>query len=210
MLQAGLDFTNDDWDCTVGILEKLQKLEMIQVCDGIVTVINWKKRQESYTTSAERMKLHRERKKNVTSDLSHSDARREENRIEEKRRDTAPETVADDVEIIPEPSERKKVKVEITELPDWLDKESWSAWVAHRVEIRKKLTPQSIKLQIRFLGQHQANHRAIIENSVKNGWTGLFPLDAVRNGTGKQVANVWKTEDRSQINDFIKRKTQST
>ncbi len=61
-------------------------------------------------------------------------------------------------------------------LPEWLDKEAWNEWVAFRKEQRKKLTPMSIKKQIAFLQKHKADHVAIIEQSIRNGWTGLFEL----------------------------------
>ncbi len=67
------------------------------------------------------------------------------------------------------------------ELPEWLDKEAWNEWVAFRKEQRKKLTPMSIKKQIKFLEKHKADHAAIIEQSIKNGWTGLFELKRGRN-----------------------------
>lgn len=60
------------------------------------------------------------------------------------------------------------------ELPKWLDKKVWSTWVQHRKEKRQPLTPQSIKLQVKMLTDYQTEHVAIIEYSIKNGYTGLF------------------------------------
>ena len=63
-----------------------------------------------------------------------------------------------------------------TELPDWMNKKAWAAWENHRREKKHKLTPTSIKLQLKFLAEHQQDHAQIIKNSITNGWTGLFPL----------------------------------
>jgi len=61
-------------------------------------------------------------------------------------------------------------------LPGWLDKEAWSEWEQYRKEIKKKLTPLTIKQQIRFLEKNKNDHIEIINTSISNGWTGLFPI----------------------------------
>ena len=91
-------------------------------------------------------------------------------------------------------------------LPDWLDKDAWESWVKHRTEQKKKLTPQTIKLQLKFLESDVKNHRAIIEQSIQNGWMGLFPLKGT--APKKQPSNVWKSEDRSQLKEFIKKQNE--
>lgn len=62
------------------------------------------------------------------------------------------------------------------ELPDWLDKKSWSEWEQYRKELGKKLTPTSIKKQISFLEYHMRDHKQIINQSITRGWTGLFEI----------------------------------
>lgn len=68
----------------------------------------------------------------------------------------------------------RKGKQPPTELPEWLDKETWDEWVGHRQDKKKPLTERSIKLQLKFLEENKENHKAIILESIKNGWTGLF------------------------------------
>lgn len=72
----------------------------------------------------------------------------------------------------------KDIKGDEFELPEWLNKEAWNEWVAYRKEQGKKLTERSVKLQIKELSGDIPNHVAIIEQSIRNGWTGLFPLKA--------------------------------
>jgi hypothetical protein len=62
------------------------------------------------------------------------------------------------------------------ELPDFIDREVWNEWVQFRKEKKQKLTPTSIKRQLKFLTEHQKDYKAIIEASIQNGWTGLFAL----------------------------------
>lgn len=75
------------------------------------------------------------------------------------------------------------------ELPDWLNKEIWSIWVSYRKENRKPLTSHTIKLQLRELEKDKSNHIAILEQSIKNSWSGLFPLK------GEKKNNILKAKD---------------
>lgn len=60
---------------------------------------------------------------------------------------------------------------------------SWNSWVQHRIELKKKLTPSTIKKQIQFLGGRAGPEIiAIIDQSITNGWTGLFELKNNNNG----------------------------
>jgi hypothetical protein len=77
-----------------------------------------------------------------------------------------------------EENRRDKKRIEETALPDWLNKKAWEAWVSYRKEIKKTLTPTSIKLQLKMLSDNQKDHVQIIKNSITNGWKGLFQLNA--------------------------------
>ena len=62
-------------------------------------------------------------------------------------------------------------------------KSAWLDWVQHRAEIRKPLTPMTIRGQIRQLeklGLEQATET--LERSIANGWQGLFPTTGKRGG----------------------------
>lgn len=76
----------------------------------------------------------------------------------------------------PEP-EKPKNKAKKYVLPDWLDQEAWGRWGVYRKEIKKALTSSTIKLQLKFLEKNQSNHTEIIDRSIQNGWTGLFPIN---------------------------------
>lgn len=80
---------DNEYTRAVGCLKRFEEKGMVTVCDGTVTVTAFKKRQEEYSTSAERMRRFRAKNRakedNVTVVTSHSDARIEENRKEEYR-----------------------------------------------------------------------------------------------------------------------------
>lgn len=132
----------------ISVLKKFEDLNMITICNGNVTVVNWDKRQ--YSESINRVREYRLKQKcNDESNGSETTERIE--RIERKN--------------------RKK------ELPDWLDKKIWEEWEEYRKSIKKKLNDLTISKQISFLEKQKLDHVAILEKSIQNGWVGLFPLD---------------------------------
>lgn len=90
MVQAGVDPNSDEWEVTRGCYAKFKELGMIDISDnGVVTVLNWNKRQESFLTNAERQARYRERHSSnakVTRPLKKVTL--EEKRIEKNRKDT--------------------------------------------------------------------------------------------------------------------------
>jgi len=63
------------------------------------------------------------------------------------------------------------------ELPDWLDAELWGRWVRHREQIRKPLTEEAAKQQVKDLaGFRQGGYspEAVIANAIGKSWQGLF------------------------------------
>lgn len=63
---------------------------------------------------------------------------------------------------------------------------AWMEWEAHRWEIQKPNTARSRKLQLAFLvEQGNGNAIAVINQSIRNGWRGLFPLKDNNHGTSK-------------------------
>lgn len=71
--------------------------------------------------------------------------------------------------------EKKQVKKESTvvSLPEWLDKKVWDEWVQFRKERKAKLTPSTIKLQLKWLEERKADHVTIIHHTIMKGWIGL-------------------------------------
>lgn len=77
---------------------------------------------------------------------------------------------------------------------------AWIEWEQHRKEKRQKLTPLSVKKQLKFLqGRSKAEIIAIIDKSIMNGWTGLFEL----NSNGKQATKN-QQHNASLANGFAK------
>ncbi len=57
-----------------------------------------------------------------------------------------------------------------------VDKKAWDDWCKYRIEIKKKLTRLSKERQIAFLNDNLSTHKEIINQSIMNGWTGLFEI----------------------------------
>lgn len=87
MAQAGIDFQEEEWRRTEGVLEKLQSLGMVSIREQKITVRNWKKRQETYLTNAERQARYRERHGNVTNKQQGSNTDVTEVTLDKNRKD---------------------------------------------------------------------------------------------------------------------------
>lgn len=75
-------------------------------------------------------------------------------------------------------------------LPAWLDVDAWMRWRGYRrLELHKPLTEKLELRQLEMLDKHRADHVQIIEKSMTNGWTGLFPLKpGDRHGTHQRTS----------------------
>lgn len=61
--------------------------------------------------------------------------------------------------------------------PDSPVRDAWNEWEKYRKEKKQTLTPSTIKKQIQFLGgRGDPEIIAIINQSITNGWTGLFEI----------------------------------
>ncbi len=94
------------------------------------------------------------------------------------------------------------IRTQPNELPLWLNREAWGKWGKYRKDIRKKLTPLTVDQQLEFLSKNQADHVAIILQSIQAGWTGLFPLKrqggkvaTLNQGTEHRTAAMKHVED---------------
>ena len=57
---------------------------------------------------------------------------------------------------------------------------TFKEWINYRKEIKKKLTESTINKQLKFL-EKQPNPTACINQSIQNGWQGLFELKQNKN-----------------------------
>ena len=73
-------------------------------------------------------------------------------------------------------------------LPEWINAKTWGEWETYRKQKRQKLTQISRAKQIKFLEQFKQDHEEIINQSIRNGWTGLFPLK----NKGKPIASDYR------------------
>lgn len=93
----------------------------------------------------------------------------------------------------------ENVNKDTNDLPSFLNLKVWNEWIEYRKESKKKLTPLTVKQQLKFLGEHSKDHSAIIERSIQNGWTGLFPLD--NKNKGKPYGGNDYVRDRQKMAD---------
>lgn len=66
--------------------------------------------------------------------------------------------------------------------PSNLNVEAWHRWEQYRKQIRKPIHPASKPSAQRKLADFGADQAAVVEQSIANGWQGLFELKARGNG----------------------------
>lgn len=88
-------------------------------------------------------------------------------------------------------------------LPDGLSLQAWERWLAYRIEIRKPLKQASIPAAQLALAAFGTSQSAVVEQSIANGWQGLFPLKTVN---GKQPEDP-QAKDRDALRKLAERRT---
>ncbi|MGE8627693.1 helix-turn-helix domain-containing protein [Achromobacter denitrificans] len=71
------------------------------------------------------------------------------------------------------------------ELPDWLDAELWGRWARHRAQLRKPLTEEAARQQVKDLANfRQQGHtpEAVIEHAIGKSWQGLYAPSGTASG----------------------------
>lgn len=73
-------------------------------------------------------------------------------------------------------------------LPAWLNQIAWAEFLEHRRAINKPASEMAITKLLNVLEANQDDQAAIIDNSIQNRWTGLFPLKG-----GQKNDDVWQS-----------------
>jgi hypothetical protein len=173
------------------IIAICREMEQRVTLDG--RILKWSDRQARNDHSAERMRQWRakraqnqEPKPDVTSrsvTVTQSDGKK---RREEKREDRAT--------LYPPRASRASGDVPA---PDWLEAEAWAEWCRYRQGRKwtKRAAELSLKklLDLRDAGQ---DPRAVIEQSIANGWTGLFAVNTARPSPSQRESKMdWLIRD---------------
>lgn len=87
--------------------------------------------------------------------------------------------------------EKKGASAEIV-FPEGLDQQAWTRWVDYRKAAGKALKPVSWPSAMQALVKHGPNQMAVVEQSIANGWQGLFAM--------KQVAVTTAHADGTPLN----------
>ena len=140
--------------------------------------------------SAKRRANETERKREARK-VSAPDADKMRSR-EEKRREEKSTSSLRSEEAHDKKPKASAIVAETLPLPTELDRQTWRDWVSYRSSIRKPLKHETAEKQIQFLCESIATGHdpvAIINDSIRNGWTGLFSKDNHKRGAAEKVAS---------------------
>ncbi|MCE0965654.1 helix-turn-helix domain-containing protein [Pseudomonas sp. NMI4491_12] len=85
--------------------------------------------------------------------------------------------------------------------PGNVSEQTWADWCQHRKEIRKPLTATTCAKQAKTLAGHHAPD-SVINQSISNGWTGLFPEKVLPGAQQGQRRNGPDFDDTSWADDL--------
>ena len=172
-----LRISNEQWEATKATLQ----------AKGLITAdalpVAWDKRQYVSDSSAARVAAFREKKKracNVT--VTPPDTDTDTDTEESKTQAAAAQPLSSKKKRKPKPSFDA-----LTAKPQNAGQKAWADFVAHRNE-KTKLTEKACELiAAKLAGLSAADADAALNNTVANGWTGVFVEKA--NAQGKQTGS---------------------
>jgi hypothetical protein len=72
---------------------------------------------------------------------------------------------------------KKKKELSKWEAPDWINMNAWSEYEQHRLEMKKPMSDLARGKAIKpLMGLSLDQQQAVIDKTIQNGWTGLFPV----------------------------------
>lgn len=86
-------------------------------------------------------------------------------------------------------------------VPLGLDIPSWERWSAYRSKIRKAIKPASMASAQAKLAGYGADQAAVVEQSIANGWQGLFDLKQGTNGAQRRPHRKAPTADELEAEE---------
>ena len=117
---------------------------------------------------------------------------------EYQKRDTEPSSLLTTIE--PPVKEIEKEKKETPDLPDWIDTDAWSEWMAHRKKLKASNSPRAINSLIKdleIIKQSGFNPTDAIDIALKKGWK-TVQLEYLQNLKGNnRPANDYSNTDYS-------------
>lgn len=79
--------------------------------------------------------------------------------------------------------------------PSNLNVEAWHRWEQYRRETRKPIKPASVLAAQRKLAGYGADQGAVVEQSIANGWQGLFDVKASQAAGTAEPIRRWRPSD---------------
>lgn len=92
----------------------------------------------------------------------------------------------------------------LTNLPDWIPKEAWDGFVEMRKKAKSPFTERALNLAISELDKLRSQGQdpaAVLNQSVMNGWKGLFPIKLQEAQNGKHTG-LTKKDYAKGLDDF--------
>lgn len=170
----------------INYIDKLVNAGLLHNKDGVLSPHNWDKRQYKSDTSTPRVKRFRNKKRNVSCNVS------------TPLHETPPEQIQNRTDT-EQNIKKKEGENFVLPLPDWLPLNDWNDYLESRNKRGKKATNRAKQLVIIKLDELRTSGNdpgMVLRESIVNGWTGVFKLkQEVYNGNKTGFAGAYRVGD---------------
>lgn len=186
-------------------LQTFEQFGMVEIIDGVITIPNWGKHQNLDQLENRKefmrnyMKEYRAKQKALTSGEDGKPSCKPNGKSNSK-----PNVRQADKEEDKNKTKKKKEETKVfTDVPEL--NQAILAFMEFRKSIKKPMTDHAVKLLINKLNgmtSYIPEQIEIINQSIVNGWQGVFPLKNEQAQTGKQ--NFQKQTKADELDDFYR------
>lgn len=163
-------YDTSEWDNCLAVLDKFERLKIIEKKDGLILVVNWEKRQEHILTNAERQAKYRDNKKSnekVTKRVTKVTL--DKNRIEENRIDNTKNTYGEFKNVFLKDEEYKKLTEKMGEQNTKIIIEELSGYIAQNGRDKYKNHYATIQNWARRrVQEHSGKFKRVADINKKN------------------------------------------
>ena len=178
-------------------LQTFEQFGMIEIIDGVITIPNWNKHQslDAYEKKKERDRLYQAERRAAQKALIGKSS-------DSQQTPSSDVAVSDKEEDIEEDKKKKKTKETKVFSDDAELNHAILAFMEFRKSIKKPMTDHAVDLLISKLNgmtSYIPEQIEIINQSIVNGWQGVFPL---KNDQAIKKTGYQKQTKAEELNDF--------
>lgn len=178
-------------------LQTFEQFGMVEIIDGVITIPNWGKHQnleqleERKKYQREYQREYREKQKLLAENDDGKNSRKHLRKHLREHNVNTPEEEKEE-----DKNKKKKKEIIYSSVPELND--AILSFIEFRKKIRKPMTDRAVELMINKLNKiadSPPEQIEILNQSIMNGWTGIFPLKKGAESNGRNTERASETTE---------------